>query len=62
MVIFVQGKIIDMNKTDAFVTFDDGTTMDIGVSHLPPHSKVGDTVNIEFNTTKMTNDKLTNIF
>ena len=62
MVINVHGRIIDMNKTDAFVTFDDGTTMDIGVSHLPPHSKVGDTVNIELNTTKMTNDKFNNIF
>lgn len=62
MVITMNGRIIDMNNTDAFVTFDDGTTMDIGVSHLPPHSKVGDTINIEFSTTKMTNDKLTNIF
>jgi len=62
MVINVLGRIIDMNKTDAFVSFDDDTTMDIGISHLPPNSKVGDVVNIEFNTTKMTNDTHTNIF
>ncbi len=56
------GKILDMNVTDAFISFQDGTTMDIGVSHLPPGSKVGDTVNIEPRPIKMTNDKLNNFF
>lgn len=56
------GKIIDMNITDAYVAFEDGTTMDIGISHLPPHSKVGDTVNIQFNSINMINDKITGLF
>lgn len=55
------GKIIDMNITDAYISFEDGTTMDIGVSHLPPHSKIGDTVNIDFNSINMINDKLTGL-
>lgn len=56
------GKILDMNVTDAFISFQDGTTMDIGVSHLPPGSKIGDTINIEPRPMRMTNDKLTNFF
>jgi hypothetical protein len=56
------GKILDMNNTDAFVTFDDGTTADIGVSHLPKGAKVGDSVNIERDPLKITNDKLVDFF
>lgn len=56
------GKILDMNATDAFITFQDGTTMDIGVPHLPSGSKVGDTINIEPKPVRMTNDKLNNFF
>lgn len=51
-----------MNNTDAFVTFDDGTTADIGVSHLPKGAKVGDSVNIERDPLKITNDKLVDFF
>lgn len=47
------GRIIDMNTTDAYVTFDDGTTLDVGLTHIPQNSKVGDSINIEQNTTKM---------
>lgn len=50
-------KIIDMNFTDAFVSLLDGSIMDIGVPHLPPGSKVGDTVNIEPKSTRMINHK-----
>ncbi|WP_035294296.1 hypothetical protein [Clostridium sp. KNHs214] len=44
------GKIIDMNKTDAFINFQDGTTMDISVTRLPKNSKIGDTVDIAMNS------------
>ncbi|WP_102401627.1 hypothetical protein [Haloimpatiens massiliensis] len=44
------GKIIDMNKTDAFINFQDGTTMDISVTRLPKNSKIGDTVDISLNS------------
>ncbi|WP_138204381.1 hypothetical protein [Haloimpatiens lingqiaonensis] len=40
------GKIIDMNETDAFINFEDGTTMDISVTRLPKDSKIGDNVDI----------------
>jgi hypothetical protein len=56
------GKILDMNITDAFISFQDGTTVDIGVAHLPPGSKVGDTINIDPMSTRMTNDKLIDFF
>ncbi len=56
------GKIIDMNFTDAFVNFEDGTTMDIGISHLPINSKVGDTINLEPNAIRLKNDKLIDLF
>lgn len=56
------GKIIDINFTDAFVNFEDGTTLDIGISHLPPNSKIGDTVNVNPNSIKIKNDKLIDLF
>lgn len=57
------GKIIDMNNTDAFINFSDGTTMDISVSHLPKKSKTGDSVDINLDTfTNMRNDKMEDFF
>ncbi|MGH4052501.1 MAG: hypothetical protein ACREVX_14430 [Clostridium sp.] len=40
------GKIIDMNNTDAFVNFLNGTTVNVSVSRLPKNSKLGDTVDL----------------
>ncbi|MCY6484927.1 hypothetical protein OW763_11295 [Clostridium aestuarii] len=57
------GKILDMNKTDAFIIFENGTTMDLCTSHLPPNCKVGDTINIDLSFSNIvTNDKLNNFF
>jgi hypothetical protein len=56
------GRIIDMNNTDAFVTFDDGTTMDIGIAHLKKGASIGDTVNINPGEQKMINEKLVDFF
>ncbi|MCY6370106.1 hypothetical protein [Clostridium ganghwense] len=59
----MQGKILDMNKTDAFIVFDNGTTIDLCISHIPPNSKVGDTVNINLSfSNEITNDKMNNFF
>lgn len=44
----MKGKVIDMNKTDAFISFENGTTMDISVNNLPRHVSVGDEVDIHF--------------
>jgi hypothetical protein len=57
------GKIIDMNNTDAFVNFLDGTTMDVSVARLPRNSKVGDTVDLNIGApTNMSNDKMVDFF
>lgn len=57
------GKIIDIDNTDAFINFLDGTTMDVSVARLPKDSKIGDTVDLTLNTpTNMLNDKMINFF
>lgn len=55
------GRIIDMDATDAYISFEDGTTLDIGFAHIPKNSEVGDSVNIELNTTKMIIPKFLNV-
>ena len=56
------GKIIDMDRTDAFITFEDGTTMDISLSRLHNSVKIGETVDIPINTSSFRNDTMNNIF
>lgn len=60
-------KVIDLNPTDAFVSFSDGRTMDIGRSRLPRNVNVGDIINIDISTTNtsipnITNDRLIDYF
>jgi len=58
----MKGKILDMNKTDAFISFENGTTMDISTCHLPKNSKTGDTINIDMsNNSNIQNDKMPNM-
>jgi hypothetical protein len=56
------GKIIDMDRTDAFITFEDGTTMDISLCRLPSPIKIGETVDIPVSTSHLQNDKMNNFF
>ena len=59
------GKIIDMNSTDAFVNFLDGTTMDVSISRLPKNSKIGDSVDLNIVApalTSMHSDNIGNLF
>ena len=56
------GKIIDIDKTDAFILFQDGTTMDINVSRLPHNIKIGDSVDIPINKFNLSNDKMDNFY
>lgn len=53
-------KVIDLNPTDAFVSFSDGRTMDIGRSHLPRNVSIGDTINIDISTTNASTPNITN--
>ncbi|KAJ49859.1 hypothetical protein BD780_003971 [Clostridium tetanomorphum] len=56
------GKIIDMNNTDAFITFQNGTTKNVSKLSLSSNAKIGDTVNIDPNAMRLTNDKLVDFF
>ena len=57
------GKIIDMDSTDAFINFLDGTTMDVSIARLPKNSKIGDSVDFNMGAPiSMTNDKMGNLF
>ena len=59
------GKIIDMDSTDAFVNFLDGTTIDVSINRLPKNSKIGDSVDLNIaapSLTSMRSDKIGNLF
>lgn len=56
------GRVIDMNSTEAFISFENGTTTDVSKFSLPQNIKVGDTVNIDPNVMRLTNDKLVDFF
>ena len=56
------GKIIDMDRTDAFITFEDGTTVDVSLSRLPTPIKIGETVDIPITTSLLQNDRMNNFF
>jgi len=57
------GKIIDMDNTDAFINFLDGTTIDVSISRLPRNSKIGDSVDLNMvSPTNMKNDKMESFF
>lgn len=51
----MKGKVLDLNQTDAFISFEDGTTMDISTSRLSSSIKVGDIVDIPISTTSSIN-------
>jgi hypothetical protein len=58
----MKGKVIDKSLTDAFVSLENGDTIDISISQLPKHTKVGDTVDVPFDNHSLTNDKLVDFF
>ena len=62
----MKGKILDLNKTDAFIALNSGETIDMSISHLPKHLKIGDIIDVPFSgtnsTVTLTNDKLVDFF
>ena len=52
------GIVIDLDATDAFVDFQDGSTIDVSLTHLPSSIKRGDTVEIEDNLTNKINNAI----
>ena len=56
------GKIIDMTATEAFVILSDGSTMDVGISHVPRASKIGDNINLDMCSTNFINERLPEMF
>jgi hypothetical protein len=63
MEVTMNGLIIDINNTGAFVELMDGTIKEIPINHLPTNSKLGDTVEVtSFKSLNMMNDMMKNIF
>lgn len=58
----LKGLVLDMNTTDAFIAFDDGTTSYMGTSHLPKGVKIGDTINTDRESQAIINDKISSAF
>lgn len=56
----MKGKILDINVTDAFISLNDGTTMDIALSNLPIGIKIGDMVDVPFSTLNSLNNNVFN--
>ncbi len=56
------GKVIDINVTDAFISFDDGTTKIVSMLNLPRGTHVGDEVYIDPVLPRLNNSKLMDFF
>jgi ribosomal protein S1 len=56
------GKITNINDKYAFISFEDGTTMDIPVSELPQNAGLGENVDIPDKSPKFVNEKLIDFF
>ncbi len=56
------GRIIDMNNTEVFVSFENGVTIDVNKFNLPSNSKIGDTVRIDPGIPRIANDKYVDFF
>jgi len=54
----MKGKVIDKGLIDAFIAFENGETLDISISSLPRNVKIGDNIEIPFNNSALTNDKM----
>lgn len=56
------GKIMGIDKTYAFISLEDGSTVDINKAYLPIESKIGDKVNIQPDINKIKNNTIPEIF
>ncbi|MEW9094530.1 MAG: hypothetical protein AB2417_05555 [Clostridiaceae bacterium] len=56
------GRIIDMNNTEVFVSFENGVTIDVNKFNLPSDARIGDTVRIDPGTPRISNSKLVDFF
>lgn len=56
------GKVIDINITDAYITFEDGTTKYVSLSNLPRGTAIGDSVNTDPGLIRLNNSKLMDFF
>ena len=69
----MKGKIIDMSSNDAAILLEDGTSVNVSISHLPHGSRIGSEINLDPSTihgleestvsqNKISNDKLVDFF
>ena len=56
----MKGLVIDIYNSEAYIAMPDGMNICVGLSHLPPNTKVGANVSISVNSTAVVNPKLTN--
>lgn len=51
----MQGTIIDIYNSEAYVALPDGRNICVGLAHLPTNVKAGSTISFEPSTLQMTN-------
>jgi hypothetical protein len=54
----MKGKILDLNETNAFISLNDNSTIDVPLSRIPINAKVGDMVDIPFSTLNSLNNNI----
>lgn len=54
----MKGKILDLNETDAFISLNDGSTIDVSLCRISKNAKVGDMVDIPFSTLNSLNNNV----
>lgn len=50
------GKIIDLNSIEAYINLEDGRTVSVCISKLPGHIKIGDSIPINSENERFTED------
>lgn len=62
----MKAKILELNNTDAFVSLENGSKINISLDELAPIYNVGDTLNLNFTTQSsispntLLNDRISN--
>lgn len=54
----MQGIIIEVNNSEAYVSLQDGRQMCIGLAHLPAGIKAGTNISFDLNTLQMTSHNI----
>jgi hypothetical protein len=58
----MQGIVIDLYSSEAYIAMPDGINISVGLAHLPSNIKIGSKVNISANSMQMINHKMSEAF